>query len=103
LGLVFAIKTEVLRAAPAGQYGKRVDGGFRAAELVDERGEGRRTDVFAPDEREPRKPRAAIEPHGRPLAPGLSGCFRQSASPRPLPAAGYWRRGGCKEERSATE
>ena len=100
LRLVLAIKSDVVRApATAGEHRHGIDGGFGAAELVDERAERGRTDILAADQAEPGKPLAPVEPDRCSLARRFRGCSRQSAPPRLSPAAGYSRRGGCRAAR----
>ena len=61
LGLGLGAEADVVNAAAAArEHRQGVDGGLGAAELVDERAEGRRTDILAADQPEP----------GKPLTPG---------------------------------
>jgi hypothetical protein len=48
--------------APARQNRQRLERPFGAAELVDQRAERRRPDIFAADEPQPVQPLAAVEP-----------------------------------------
>ena len=65
LGLGLGAEKDVVRSAAApGQQRQRGDGGFGAAELVDERAEGRGPHILAPNQPEPGEALGTAEPRG---------------------------------------